>query len=408
MTDSAASPAMIRAATIAGCIVAFFGFGFASTFGVFLRPMSADLGWSREVFSLSMAVQALTWGVTQPVAGMVADRHGSARVLAFGAVAASLGFFLRGWVLDPSVFVLSGVIVGIGTGACSFPIVIIALGKVVAPARRSFILGLGTAAASAGMFVAAPASFALMAWLGWQNAILAIALSFLLILPALYAIARVSRPTAKPAKGGIGFGRAARLAFSDRSYTLLFVGFFVCGFHVSFIQTHLPAYIADQGLPAAIGGWSLALIGLFNIAGSFLSGWSGQVLPKQKVLASIYLTRAVVITGFILLPLSPVSIYVFSALMGLLWLSTVPLTTGLVAQTQGLTYLSTLAGLVFFSHQTGAFAGAWLGGRIFDLYNDYTPMWWAAVGFGLLATLLHLPIRETPGPLVLAEAAEGK
>lgn len=388
----------VRPAIVAGCLVAFVGFGFAATFGVFLRPMSQDLGWGREVFSLSMAIQALCWGLTQPIAGMVADRFGTARVLAFGAIVSALGFYLRGAVIDPGVFVASGVIVGIGTGACSFPVVIIALGKVVSAAQRSFVLGLGTAAASTGMLVAAPLSNQLMARFGWQTSILIIAASFLLILPALLFIARVSRPTARGADGP-GFGSAIRMAFADRAYVLLFFGFFVCGFHVSFIQTHLPAYIADKGMGASIGAWSLGLIGLFNIAGSFASGWSGQRYSKKRVLSAIYLARAIIITGFILVPISPASIYVFSALMGILWLSTVPLTTGLVAQTQGLTFLSTLAGLVFMSHQTGAFIGAWLGGRIHDATGGYDAMWWAAIALGLLATLLHLPIRETPGPL---------
>lgn len=402
MNDTSQDKTNIPAAIAAGCIVAFVGFGFAATFGVFLRPMSQDLGWGREVFSLSMAIQALCWGFTQPLAGMVADRYGTARVLAFGSVVSALGFFLRGAVIDPTVFVASGVIVGIGTGACSFPVVIVALGKLVTAEQRSFVLGLGTAAASTGMFIAAPLSSVLMTMLGWQASILVISASFLLILPALVFIARVSKPTV-PESGSGGFSYAIRTAFSDRSFTLLFFGFFVCGFHVAFIQTHLPAYIADVGLSPIIGAWSLALIGLFNIAGSFLSGWSGQKYSKKSVLSGIYFARAIVIGAFILTPISAASVYVFSAVMGLLWLSTVPLTTGLVAQTQGLRFLSTLAGVIFFGHQTGAFVGAWLGGRIYDLTSDYTPMWWAAIGLGLLATLLHIPIREQPGPLARAE-----
>jgi len=397
------TPASVNAAIMAGCLVAFIGFGFAATFGVFLRPMSEELGWAREVFSLSMAIQALAWGVTQPFAGMVADRYGTARVLAFGAIVSALGFLIRGAIVDETVFVLSGVVVGIGTGACSFPVVIVALGKIVTAKRRSFILGLGTAAASTGMFVAAPLSTILMNTIGWQKSVFVIAASFLLILPALYFIARVSKPSAPDASGG-GFGYAVRTAFSERSFVLLFVGFFVCGFHVAFIQTHLPAYIADQGLAPVIGAWSLGLIGLFNIAGSFISGWSGQVYSKKRVLAGIYFARAVVIASFILIPLSAVSVYIFSAVMGLLWLSTVPLTTGLVAQTQGLRFLSTLAGLVFFSHQTGAFIGAWLGGRIYDSSGSYEIMWWAAIVLALLATLIHLPIREQAGKLAQAEA----
>ena len=392
----------VTSAVVAGCLVAFVGFGFAATFGVFLRPMSEELGWGREVFSLSLAIQALCWGITQPLAGMIADRFGTARVLAFGAIVSALGFFLRGAVIDPAVFVASGVVVGIGTGACSFPVVIVALGKVVEPSRRSFVLGLGTAAASTGMFVAAPVSSFLLSLVGWQTSIMVIAATFLLILPALIFIARVSKPTAVATDGG-GFGYALRTAFLDRSYLLLFFGFFVCGFHVAFIQTHFPAYIADKGLPSIIGAWSLGLIGLFNIAGSFLSGWSGQRHSKKTVLAGIYFCRAVVIAAFILVPLTAASTYLFSAAMGLLWLSTVPLTTGLVAQTQGLRFLSTLAGIVFFSHQTGAFIGAWLGGRIYDVTGDYSMMWWTAIALGLLATLLHIPIKEDPGKLAQAE-----
>lgn len=400
------SAAAVSSAIVAGCLVAFVGFGFAATFGVFLRPMSQDLGWGREVFSLSMAIQALCWGLTQPVAGMVADRFGTARVLAFGAIVSALGFVLRGTVIDPTVFIASGVVVGIGTGACSFPVVIIALGKIVTAERRSFILGLGTAAASAGMLVAAPLSTILMNSIGWQNSILVIAASFLLILPPLLFIARVSKPTARGGSGS-DFAHAVRIAFSDRSFVLLFFGFFVCGFHVAFIQTHLPAYITDKGLTPIIAAWSLGIIGLFNIAGSFLAGWSGQKYSKKSILAGLYFTRAIVFSGFILMPLSSASVYVFSALMGLMWLSTVPLTTGLVAQTQGLRFLSTLAGLVFFSHQTGAFIGAWLGGRIYDMTGDYSVMWWAAVVLSLLATIIHLPIREEPGPLARAEADGG-
>ncbi|KNG95424.1 MFS transporter [Pseudaestuariivita atlantica] len=396
------SSSAINAAIIAGCFIALVGFGMVAAFGVFLRPMSEALGWSREVFSLSIAVQLLCWGLTQPFAGIVADRRGTGRVLAFGALMAALGFWIRGVTESPEVFVASGVIVGIGTGASSFPVVIVALGKIVAPERRPFVMGLGTAAASTGMLLGAPLSVGLMSVFGWQAAILIIAASFLLILPAVIFIARVSAPTASASSGGVG--DAVRMAFSDRSYVLLFFGFFVCGFHVAFIQTHLPAYLQDEGLGVAIGGISLALLGLFNIVGSFGAGWSGQHLSSKNVLAGIYAGRAVVITAFILLPISFASVVIFSSVMGLLWLATVPLTTGLVAKTQGLRFLSTLAGLVFLSHQTGSFVGAWLGGRLYDATGSYDAMWWTAIALGLLATLLHLPIRETPGPLARAES----
>ncbi len=395
----------LNAAIFAGCMIAFLSFGFSATFGIFMAPMSADLGWGREVFSLSVAVQLLVWGISQPIAGAVADRFGTARVLAVGAILAGIGFLLRGIVTDPTLFVLTGILTGAGTGAASFPIVIGALGKIVSAERRSFIMGLGTAAASLGMFVSAPAATAMIGGLGWETSILLIGASFALILPFLIFIARVSKPTAAGSSAK-DFGYALSTAFTDRSYLCLFFGFFVCGFHVAFIQTHLPAYVLDLGLAAWVGGWSLALIGLFNIAGSFFSGWAGQRLSKKWVLSGLYTARAVVIAAFVLVPVSETSVLVFSAIMGLLWLSTVPLTMGLVAQTQGLKFLSTLAGLVFLSHQTGSFLGAWLGGRIYDLNQDYTPMWWAAVILGLLAALIHLPIREEAGPLARAEAEE--
>ena len=394
-------PAILYA-IIAGCVISFVSFGFSASFSVFLRPMSADLGWGREIFSLSLAIQALMWGVTQPLAGAYADKHGSTQVLAFGAVFAALGFALRGILLDETMFILTGFIVGIGTGACSFPVVIVALGKVVEAKQRSFILGLGTAAASAGMFAGAPIATTLIGTIGWGVAIFFVAASFLIILPLLIFVSRASE---KPShsREQLNTIQAIKTAFSDRSYTLLFFGFFVCGFHVQFIQTHLPAYITDEGLAPIIGAWSLALIGLFNIGGSFFSGWSGQIYSKPKLLSGIYASRAVVIALFIFTPLSGTSVLVFSAAMGILWLSTVPLTTGLIAQTQGLKFLSTLAGLVFFSHQVGGFLGAWLGGRLYDITGNYEAMWIAAILFGLAATIIHLPIKEQPGKLAQAE-----
>ena len=400
-TENKFKPAILYA-IIAGCVISFVSFGFSASFSVFLRPMSADLGWGREVFSLSLAIQALMWGITQPIAGAYADKHGSTRVLAFGAIFAALGFALRGIFLDETLFILTGFIVGIGTGACSFPVVIVALGKVVEAKQRSFIMGLGTAAASAGMFAGAQIATVLIGTIGWGIAIFLVASSFLIILPLLFFVSQASEKTT-PSIEQVNTIQAIKIAFSDRSYTLLFFGFFVCGFHVQFIQTHLPAYITDEGLAPIIGAWSLALIGLFNIAGSFLSGWSGQVYSKPKLLSGIYAFRAAVISAFIFVPLSETSVLIFSAAMGILWLSTVPLTTGLIAQTQGLKFLSTLAGLVFFSHQVGGFLGAWLGGRLYDLTGNYEAMWIAAILFGLLATIIHLPIRETAGKLAQAE-----
>lgn len=395
-SPAAPRPPSTRAAIAAGCAVAFVSFGASASFGVFLQPMSEALGWGREVFALSMALQLLVWGLAQPVAGIFADRHGAAGTLAAGAVVAGIGFVLRAIATDPTLFVLAGAVVGIGVGACSFPVVLVALGRIVPAERRSLVMGLGTAAASTGMFVSAPAALALIETLGYSTALLILAATFLTVLPAVVLIARMPVPAAAGGPGA-GLAEALRGAFADRSFVLVFLGFFVCGFHVAFIQTHLPAYCSDAGL-AGLGGWALATIGLFNIAGSLGAGWAGQRFSKRKLLAAIYLARAVVIGAFILVPMTPASVMVFAASMGLLWLSTVPLTTGLVAQTRGVAHLSMLVGVVFLSHQTGSFLGAWLGGRVYDLWVDYTPMWWAAVAFGLIAALLHLPIREARVP----------
>jgi len=403
MTGLQPTSGQVTKAIVGGCMVAFLGFGFAATFGVFLLPMSEALGWGREIFSLSVAVQTLCWGIAQPFAGMVADRYGTGRVLAFGAVLSAAGFLMRATLFEPALFIASGVLVGVGTGCCSFPIVIVALGKLMPAERRSYVLGLGTAAASLGMFVAAPVSVWLIDLLGWKDAIWVIVALYVAILPFVVPIARVSEPTAAGA-GNQGFAYAVGKAFRDRSYVCLFIGFFVCGFHVSLIQTHLPAYAIDMGMGAVVGALALSLIGLFNIGGSFASGWWGQHHSRRDGLAAIYFLRAVVIAGFLAVPLSTVSVYVFAALMGVLWLSTVPLTTGLIAHTQGLTFLSTLAGLVFFSHQVGGFIGAWLGGWFFDTYQDYGSVWWIAVALGLFAALVHLPIRESPGVLARGEA----
>ncbi|MBL4720487.1 MAG: MFS transporter [Alphaproteobacteria bacterium] len=384
----------INAAIAAGCAISFLSYGFSAGFGVFLQPMSADLGWSRQIFSLSVALQMFFWGLGQPLAGIIADRHGAAPVIAVGAVLSAIGFLLRGTVLTPEVFIFSGALVGLGMGGASFATINVALGKVMPAAKRSLVIGLGTAFASLGVFIAAPASLLMINVIGWENAILAIGGVYLLILTFLYPIARVSRPSTIAGQPG-ALQQAVRNAFADRSYVCLFIGFFVCGFHVAFIQTHLPAYASDSGLSATVGAWALSLIGLFNIAGSLLSGWLGQFFSKKWLLSGIYLSRAIVIAIFVLSPVTASSIYIFSAIMGLLWLSTVAPTTGLIAQTHGLTYLGTLWGLVFLSHQVGSFLGAWLGGLIYDIYQDYSVVWWMAVVLVVAAALVHVPIRET-------------
>lgn len=391
---------------LGGCLVALIGFGVRASLGLFLDPMTLAKGWGRETFALAMAIQNLLWGAGVPLAGMIADRRGAAPVLVVGAIAYCAG--IVGMAEAESgmmLYLTGGVLAGIGIAFTGFAIALSAIAKVVGPHKRSLALGLGTAAGSLGQVIFSPLGQALITSHGWHSALLILAGCALLVVPLAGLIPHT--------EGGVGeveshqsLNDALREAASHSGYLMLTLGFFVCGFHVAFIAVHFPAYIKDIGLAPQMGAASLALIGLFNICGSLVSGWLGQHWSKKLGLSWIYLLRAITITSLLLAPKSELTIYLFSAAMGLLWLSTVPLTTGIVGQVFGLRYLASLFGIVFFSHQLGSFLGVWLGGYLYDTTGSYDTVWWAGVVLGLLAAVIHLPINERPLARLSRSAAE--
>ena len=380
----------------AGCAIAVLGFGARSIFGLFLEPMTAARGWGRETFALALAIQNLAWGASLPVAGALSDRFGPSRVLAAGAVVYALG--IRGMAYTENAALLqmtAGVLVGVGVAFTAFTIALAAMAKVVGPERRSLALGLGTAAGSFGQVVFSPLGQGLIDAYGWQTALLSLSAPVLVIAPLALLLPGASTRSgaAEPEQS---LAEAVREAFGHRGFGLLTAGFFVCGFHVAFITVHFPAYVRDLGLPASAGAGAIAVIGLFNILGSLGAGAAGQRWSRKCGLSSIYALRAVAITALMLAPKTTTVIYLFSAAMGVLWLSTVPLTTGIVGRIFGLRYLTTLFGFVFLSHQLGSFLGVWLGGRLYDATGSYDGIWWAGVVLGLAAALVHLPIDDRP------------
>jgi len=382
---------------VVGSIIAMVSFGPRSALGFFLTPMSQEFHWGRDVFSMAVAIQNLLWGVGQPFAGGLADRYGASRVLAVGALLYAAGLALmahstNGAMLDVS----AGLLIGFGLSGCSFTIVIGAFGKLLPPEWRSIAFGAGTAAGSFGQFVYSPLAVALSDQLGWKGALVVFAAVTLLILPLAIALAapRSAAPAAPVPKQS--FRQAIGEAFAHRSYVLLVIGFFTCGFQLAFTTVHLPAYLVDRGLSAQVGGWTLATIGLFNIIGSLASGYLGARMPKRFILSTIYFARAASILIFVTLPPSTVTTLIFAAVTGLLWLSTVPPTSGLVATMFGTRWLAMLFGFAFFSHQVGGFLGVWLGGLVYDYVGSYNPVWYLSIFFGVMSALINLPIREQP------------
>lgn len=377
-----------------GCLVALITFGTRAGFGFFLEPITTTNGWGRGTFALAMAIQNLMWGVGQPFVGAIADRHGSTKVLIGGAAVYALGLVLMSMSAEPWQLHLSaGVLVGIGGAGASFGIVMGSVGRLVTAEQRSWAFGIIVAANSLGMAIYALISPALIAAFGWQTALVVLAASLALIVP----LAMVYRGDAgSAAAGGQTIGQALSEAAGHRSYWLLTAGFFVCGYHVAFIQVHLPAFVRDQGMPLWVGGTAIMLIGLLNIIGSYGAGVLGGRHSKKNMLSLIYLLRAVVIAIYVTLPPSVPATLAFAAAMGLLWLSTVPLTSGLIAVMFGPRYMSTLFGVVFLSHQVGAFLGVWLGGWLYDTVGSYDLVWWTSVALGVLAALVHWPIAERP------------
>jgi len=400
------TPAVI---VVCGCIIALLGFGPRSAMGFFLTPMSQVNDWGREVFAFALAIQNLLWGAGQPFAGAIADRYGAPRVLAAGALLYAAGLFLMAVSTTPATLTLSaGVLIGFGLSGCSFTIVVGAFGKLLPDEWRTLAFGLGTAAGSFGQFLFSPLAVALIGpdKQDWAMALMVFAALMLIILPLSLVLATPRKTTAAATAPAQSYRQALVEAFAHRSYILLVLGFFTCGFQLAFTTVHLPAYLNDRGISSEVGGYTLAAIGLFNIIGSITSGYLGSRMPKRYILSAIYFGRAVSIAAFILFPITPVTTLIFGATQGLLWLSTVPPTSALVAVMFGTRWLAMLFGIVFFSHQVGGFLGVLLGGLAFEYFQSYNPVWWLSVFFGVASAIINLPIVEKPvaRPLVPAAA----
>jgi len=392
---------------ICGCVIALLSFGPRSSFGFFVQPMSREFAWGRDVFGLALALQNLLWGLGQPIAGAIADRFGIMRVMIVGALLYAAGLLLMRYSASPlSLNLGAGVLIGFGLSGSSFNLVLSAFGKLLPLERRGIALGAGTAAGSFGQFLFAPFGVALIDNFGWQTALTVFAVLMLLILPLSLALATPPAEAKEvPAADQQSFKTALAEAFGHRSYVLLVLGFFTCGFQLAFITVHLPAYLVDRGIPASTGGWVIAAIGLFNIIGSLGVGWLQNKFPKRHILAVIYFTRAISIVAFISFPITTFSAVAFGAISGLTWLSTVPPTSALVALMFGTRWFATLYGFAFVSHQVGGFLGVWLGGIVFEQFGSYTPIWWLSVLFGVLSALINLPIVEAPVVRPVAQSA---
>ncbi len=378
---------------VAGCVVAAVTNGIRTSLGLFTLPMTGDLGISREAWGMAMAIQNLAWGIAQPFAGGFADRYGTARVIVAGLLIYGLGIFLMSVPEAGTLLNLTaGVIVGVGIATSSFSIVMAAFGRNVPQEKRSLIFGIATAASSFGQFAFAPIGQGFIGAYGWQTTLVYLAAILALVIPLTFALR--GQAASMAGQADLKFMQALGRAWGYGSYRLLVIGFFVCGFHIAFINVHMPAYLVQCGLPPEAGSWSIAIIGLFNIAGSLLSGYLGGRLPKQMLLATIYFSRAVAIGLFVLFPVTEVSAYMFAAVIGLLWLSTVPLTAGLVSLFFGARYMGMLYGVAFLSHQIGSFLGVWLGGFAYDHTGSYSIVWYLGILLGLGSAAIHLPIRE--------------
>ncbi len=393
----------------AGALVALLTFGPRSAMGFFQLPMLADTGWDRSTFGLAMAIQNLAWGLGQPIFGAIADKWGTGRVLTFSGLLYAAGLALMSTAHSESILHLSGgVMVGLAVGAGSFGTILSAFARNVTPEQRSLAFGIGTAAGSAGMFLFAPLSQALISTYGWSDSLVIMAAMMLAIpLLAIPLRGNSSSGTQSQAAFKQTAGEALREAFAHKGYLLLTSGFFVCGFQVAFITAHFPAYLRDIGIDARYAVIAMALIGFFNIIGSLSAGVIGQRYSKPYFLAYIYLARSVAVTAFLLLPQTPLSVIIFAIAMGLLWLSTVPPTNGLVAIMFGTRHLGLLGGFVFLSHQVGSFLGVWMGGTLYDQLGSYNMVWWFGVVLGIFAAIVHWPIQEKPvDRLLVSQPAE--
>ena len=410
--DLRPSPAVLTWRTplvivVCGSLIGMLTFGPRSTFGFFMQPMSREFGWGRDVFALAFAVQNLLWGIGQPISGAIADRFGTLRVISAGALMYAAGLLVMRYASTPASLELgAGLLIGFGLSGCSFNLVLSAFGKLVPAQWRGIALGAGTAAGSFGQFLFAPFGVALIDNFGWRSALSVFALLMLLVIPLSLALATPTVAASdEPAPQRQSFRQALAEAFGHRSYVLLVLGFFTCGFQLAFVTAHLPAYLVDRGLPVQTGGWVIAVIGLFNIAGSLTVGWLSNRVPRRYILSAIYFVRALSIVAFVSFPVTTFSALAFGVVTGLTWLSTVPPTSGLVALMFGTRWLATLYGFAFFSHQIGGFLGIWLGGVVFDSFGSYAPIWWLSVLFGVLSGLINLPIVEAPVARPVAQPA---
>jgi MFS family permease len=389
-----------------GCLISLMSFGPRSSLGFFLTPMSVANHWGRDVFAFALALQNLLWGIGQPIAGVIADRYGTGRVFAAGGLMFAAGLALMAHAGSALVLdVSAGALIGFGLSGTSFMVILAAFGKLLPPEWRSLAFGLGTAAGSFGQFLYSPLAVALMDGLGWQRTLMIFALSMLAVLPLSLALVAPRAEGTREAAAPQSLSQALSEAFAQRSYVMLVLGFFTCGFQLAFITVHLPSYLVDRGLSATVGGWTLASIGLCNVLGSVASGWLCDVMPKRYLLSIIYATRAAAILAFISFPATAVTCIAFGAVMGLMWLSTVPPTNGIIALMFGTRWLGTLAGFAFLSHQVGGFLGAWLGGVVFERTGSYDAVWWLSILFGVLSALINMPIVEQPVSRALAATA---
>lgn len=380
-----------------GSLVLCVSLGLRHGFGLFLEPVSEANEWGRGVFGFAIAMQNLFWGIAQPIAGMLADRYGAKKVILAGAGLYVLGLLGMAWSPEVVTFTLSaGVLIGVGLAGTTMPIVFGAISKTMPAERRSMAFGIAMSVGSLGQFAMMPGVLFLIGGAGWSQTLVIMSAAAALMLPLAFRMSPRADATPATAPEGPSAGEAARLALRTRDFWLLSAGFFVCGFHVVFISTHLPAYISDNGLDPALGSTALALIGLFNIFGSLAAGWLGSRLPKPLVLAGIYGLRAVAFILFLWLPLTPATVLIFASVMGVLWLSTVPLTNGLVAVMFNVKNLAMLSGFVFLAHQVGSFLGGWLGGVFYDRTDSYALMWVISIALSVMAVIMHLTVKERP------------
>jgi predicted MFS family arabinose efflux permease len=394
MTTST-QPLSIQRVLFCGALIVTLSMGIRHGFGLWLQPITQEQGWSRQAFSLALAIQNLSWGVFGVFAGMLADKLGAMRVLVAGALLYALGLAGMALSTTPLLFALTtGVLIGAAQAGTTYAVIYGVIGRQIPAERRSWAMGVAAAAGSFGQFLMVPVEGQLIARLGWQTALLALAAMVLLIVPLAFSL-REPRTASSAGRREQTILQAVQEAFRYPSFMLLMAGYFVCGFQVVFIGVHMPSYLRDKGLSPEVASYALALIGLFNIFGTYAAGSLGARLAKRKLLAAIYLGRAVAISVFLLAPLSPLSVYLFAAVIGFLWLSTVPLTSGIVAQIFGVAHLSMLGGFVFLSHQVGSFLGVWLGGYLYDRLGSYDLVWYIAIGLGVAAALINLPVKES-------------